>query len=73
MSQPYCARPTRRESSATSASEPPSPLLSARINKVTYWIETTSVIDQKIRLTTPSTWMSSSVRGCAPTKVSRKA
>jgi hypothetical protein len=53
VSQPYFARPILREISATSASVPPSPLLSAAISTPTYWIETISVIDQKIRLITP--------------------
>jgi len=43
------------EIKATSARLPPCPLLSARMVIVTYWIVTTNVIDQKIRLTTPRT------------------
>jgi hypothetical protein len=63
----------RRDNSATNASEPPSPLLSALISRATYWIETTRVIDQKMRLTTPSTCRSSRASGCGPTNVSRNA
>ena len=39
--------------SARSASEPPSPLLSARMMMVTYLRLTMIIIDQKIRLRTP--------------------
>ena len=49
------------------------PLLSARIRMVTYWIATTSNIDQKIRLTTPRTCIRSIAILAAPAKVSRNA
>ncbi len=42
-----------REISASSASVPPSPLLSARMMTVTYLSVTTSIIDQNIRLSAP--------------------
>ena len=51
-------RPSARWASAISASVPPSPLLSARMTKITYLIVTTMISAQKIRETTPSTAMS---------------
>ena len=45
--------PRLREMSDSRANEPPSPLLSARIATNTYLIVTTSISDQKIRLSTP--------------------
>ena len=42
-----------RATSAINASTPPSPSLSARMTKIRYLTETTSVIDQKISDSTP--------------------
>ena len=47
------------EISARSARLPPSPRLSARVMMATYFSVTTIIIDQKIKLSTPSTCGSS--------------
>ena len=48
-------RGTKRCASAISASVPPSPLLSARMRKMTYLTVTIRISAQVTRLTTPST------------------
>src|SRR6476620_1869674 len=55
-----------------SASTPPSPLLSARMIRVTYLTVTVSVIDQNRIDTTPSTWRGEGVMPEPWVKVSRR-
>ena len=51
------------DTSASNARLPPSPLLSARMMIATYFTDTTIIIDQKIRLTTPRICAVSSGKG----------
>ena len=62
--------PRFREIKASKAKEPPSPLLSARIATPTYLNVTTSISDQKIRLSTPKMCSGSTASGCGPMKLS---
>jgi hypothetical protein len=62
-----------REIKASKARLPPSPLLSARMMMETYLIVTTIIIDQKIRLSTPSTFDALGSSVWWPANVSRKA
>jgi hypothetical protein len=59
--------------SARSARLPPSPLLSARMMMLTYFSVTMIIIDQKIRLSTPTMWSWSTLSSWCPAKVSRNA
>jgi hypothetical protein len=60
-----------RETSAVSASTPPSPLLSARSTSVTYLNVTTMMSAQKITDSTPSTLTGVSGSACGPWNASR--
>ena len=65
-----------RRSSATSARMPPSPSLSARMTSDTYFIETTSVIDQNTSEMTPKTsprWPAPRRGRCGTRSASRRA
>ena len=59
--------------SASSASEPPSPRLSARIMIATYLIETSSITVQNISDSTPITLWALTTSGWCPPKVSLMA
>ena len=59
-----------RTISASSASDPPSPSLSARIVTNTYLSVTTIIIVQKIRLSTPKMCGRSTASGWMPAKLS---
>ena len=62
-----------RDTKASKARLPPSPLLSARVRMMMYLTLTTSIIDQKISEMTPNTWIWLIGKGWEPAKVSRNA
>jgi hypothetical protein len=58
--------PNERCANAINAMMPPSPLLSARITKVTYFSDTTISSDQKISESTPRTAAGAGAMPCIP-------
>ena len=67
---PFAAFDPCARSCASSAKEPPSPLLSARIATSTYLTVTTSISVQKTSDSTPKTCAWSTASGCGPMKLS---